>query len=93
MDYIKYYKFVKTVSIQDLKRRLSSLLAETAGGERVLITRHRRPIATLVPAGTEHLHTGSRFGRASLRPLRSRPGLRRYLEVLLDDRRAGREEK
>jgi len=82
---------VKTVSIQELKRSLSALVAEAAGGERVLITRHRRPIASLVPAGTEHLHTGSRFGRGAIKPVLSRPGLRRYLHVLLDDRRGGRE--
>ncbi len=84
---------MKTVSIQELKRSLSSLVAEAAGGERILITRHRRPIASLVPAGTEHLHTGSRFGRAEIKPLLSRPGLRRYLDALLDDRRAGRERR
>ena len=80
---------MKTVSIQEFKRLLSSLIAEAAAGERVLITRHRRPVATLIPVGTEHLHTGRRFGKAALKPLLSRPALRRYLGFLLDDRRAG----
>lgn len=80
---------MKQVSIQDLKRSLSAWLKEAAAGERVVITRHRRPVASLVAAETEHLHTGARFGKGDLRPLLSRPGLRRYLAVLLDDRRGG----
>ncbi|PYN46992.1 MAG: hypothetical protein DMD95_05530 [Candidatus Rokuibacteriota bacterium] len=61
---------------------MSSLVDQAAAGARILITKHRRPIATLSAADMEHVHVGPRFGRGTLK----------YLEVLEDDRRpaAGR---
>lgn len=38
---------MKTVSIDELKKNLASLVAAAAGGERILITRHRRRDLTL----------------------------------------------
>ena len=61
---------MKTVPIHELKQHLSALVEEAAGGMRIVITRHNRPIATLAPAPPEGVRTGSRFGRARLRPAR-----------------------
>ena len=38
---------MKKVSIYELKRDLSGLVREAAAGEAILITRHRRAVATL----------------------------------------------
>ncbi|MBI4612994.1 MAG: type II toxin-antitoxin system Phd/YefM family antitoxin [Planctomycetes bacterium] len=81
---------MKTVSVDELKRNLSAVLAEAARGERIIITRHKRPIAALSPAHGEHEHQGVRFGQGSLAPLFRRATKGKYLEVLEQDRR-GRE--
>ena len=78
---------MKTVSIDDLKRNLSAFVAEAAGGERIVITRHGRPVASLTRADLEHVHVGSRAGRAVLRPLLKAATKGAYLDVLADDRR------
>lgn len=78
---------MKTVSIDELKRNLSSFIDRAAAGERIVITRHRRPVAALAPAGSEHVHVGSRFGRARLKPVAKGPTRGAYLSVLLEDRR------
>jgi prevent-host-death family protein len=75
------------VSIDELKRNLSAMVAAAAGGERIVITRHRRPVASLIRAGLEHVHTGSRAGRGALRPLLKAATRGAYLEVLAEDRR------
>lgn len=80
---------MKTVSLQDLKNRLSSLVAEAASGIRVLITRHRRPIAMLAPPAIPAVRVGSRFGRGQLEPLLDHATHGRYLAVLAEDRREG----
>ena len=79
---------MKTVSIDQLKRNLSSLVDEAAAGERVVITRHRRPVASLTRVDLEHVHVDARAGRAALRPLLKAPTRGLYLQVLADDRRA-----
>ena len=38
---------MKQISIQDLKARLSSAVAEAESGETILITRHNQPVAKL----------------------------------------------
>jgi antitoxin (DNA-binding transcriptional repressor) of toxin-antitoxin stability system len=78
---------VKEISIQDLKGRISSVIADAEAGVTVLITRHRRPVAKLSPAVSDHVHVGARFGRAKLRAVSNTSTHGRYLEVLLDDRR------
>ncbi len=89
---IRYYLAMKTVSIDQLKRNLSAFIAEAAGGEHIVITRHRRPIVSLTRADLEHVHVGSRAGRSALRPLLKSATKGAYLDVLADDRRtrAGR---
>jgi prevent-host-death family protein len=78
---------MKTVSIDQLKRHLSSFVDQAAAGARIVITKHRRPVASLSPADIEHLHVGSRFGRGALKPLLRAPTQGKYLEALAGDRR------
>jgi prevent-host-death family protein len=78
---------MKTVSIDELKRNLSSFVDQAAGGARILITKHRRPVASLSPADLEHVRVGMRFGRGTLKPLLKAPTQGKYLEVLGADRR------
>jgi len=83
---------MRTVSIDELKRHLSAFVDQAAAGARILITKHRRPVASLSGADAEHVHIGARFGRASLKPLLRAPTDGEYLRVLEEDRRpaAGR---
>ncbi len=78
---------MKTVSIGELKRNLSSFVDQAASGARILITKHRRPVASLCAADMEHVHTGARFGRRALKPLLRAPTQGQYLRVLEEDRR------
>lgn len=87
---IQYRSSMKTVSIDELKRNLSAFIDEAAKGERIVITKHRRPVAALAPATPEHVHVGKRFGRAKLRPLFKAATKGAYLDVLLEDRRHDR---
>ena len=78
---------MRTVSIDELKRGLSSFVDQAAAGARILITKHRRPVASLTSADMEHVHIGARFGRGALKPLLKAPTQGRYLAVLDSDRR------
>ena len=78
---------MKTVPLAELKRRLSALIDEAAAGERILITRHRRPAASLGPVDFEHVTIGAKFGRGELTPLLRSETDGQYLRVLQDDRR------
>lgn len=64
------------------------MIDAAAGGERIVITRHRRPVASLTRADLEHVHVGARAGRGALRPLLRAATRGAYLDVLADDRRA-----
>jgi prevent-host-death family protein len=44
---------MKTVGAFEAKTHLSSLLEEVAGGEEILITRHGKPRARLVPIASD----------------------------------------
>lgn len=50
-------------SVQEARTKLSQLLDAVARGERVVITRHGRPAAELVPARTGKLRLGSLAGK------------------------------
>jgi prevent-host-death family protein len=78
---------MKVVSILELKRRLSAILAEAAVGVRIVVTRHGKPVVTISSAGSDHLHVGSKVGRGSLKPLFRRATEGKYLEFLAEDRR------
>jgi len=72
---------VKQVGVYDAKTRLPSLLDEVEAGETILITRHGRPVARLVPLGTPRRNLaetiqairesrkGNRLGGVTLREL------------------------
>ncbi|MGH7392815.1 MAG: type II toxin-antitoxin system Phd/YefM family antitoxin [Candidatus Rokuibacteriota bacterium] len=78
---------MRTVSIDELKRNLSAMVAAAAEGEHIVITRHRRPVASLTRSDLEHVHVGPRAGRGALRPFLKAATKGAYLEVLADDRR------
>jgi len=40
---------MRSVSLAEAKTRLSELLGEVAGGEELVITRHGKPVARIVP--------------------------------------------
>ena len=73
-------------SIQDLKARLSAMIAEAESGDTITITRHSAPVAQLSPARTEFVHRGKRVGSGRIRPVLKRGTKGRYLEFLLEDR-------
>jgi prevent-host-death family protein len=81
---------MKTVSIDELKRNLSAYVADAATGERIVITRHGRPIASLTRADLEHVHIGAAAGHARLRSLFRAATKGAYLTALADDRRPDR---
>ncbi len=77
---------MRTVPIHDLKRNLAALVDAASQGERIVITRHRRPVAQLLPAAPDSVHVGERVGQADLAPLpglKGRPGLS---DALAEDR-------
>ncbi len=81
---------MKTVSVDELKRHLSTFLKETKQGEPILVTRHNKPVARLTSATSVQVHRGSRFGQGRLEPLKAGASATsgRYLEVLHADRQA-----
>jgi len=74
-----------------LKQELAAVIAEAEAGEEILITRHNRPVARLTRSGMEHVHRGSRFGKANLRPAVRGKTTGRYLQLLQEDRGDGTE--
>jgi antitoxin (DNA-binding transcriptional repressor) of toxin-antitoxin stability system len=77
---------MKLVPIYELKKDLASIIAEAKEGNEVLITRHNKPVARLSRPGTEHVHTGSQFGNARLKPAVKNKTAGRYLQLLEEDR-------
>ena len=77
---------MKRVSIQDLKARLSAVIAEVESGATILVTRHSEPVAQLNPPRTQEIHHGTRVGAGRLRPAVTRGTKGRYLAVLSEDR-------
>ncbi len=76
---------MKRISIQDLKARLSSVVAEAESGGTIVITRHNQPVAQLGPPDS-HVHRAKGMARAALKPAIKEGTNGRYLEVLLEDR-------
>ena len=78
---------MKTISIHELKRNLSSLLAEVEGGRSFQVTRYRRPVAEISPVtAVGGLRVGSDFGRWRPRSVTKRATDGYYLKVLEEDR-------
>jgi prevent-host-death family protein len=73
-----------------LRTWIFALIRRAMGGERVLITRHGRPVAYLDSAELQHLHFGGNFGKPRLKPLLRRATCGAYLRVLGVDRGAER---
>jgi prevent-host-death family protein len=83
------------VGIRELKQRLSAYLARAERGEVLRITERGRPKAILAPLpGRERLEEGIAEGwltpasEGTLGPVQRRPGRRRVLDVLAEDRGA-----
>ena len=81
---------MKLVPMNGLKQELASLVAEAEAGNEILITKHNKPVARLTRPGTEHLHTGPKFGKANLKPAVKGKTAGRYLRMLEEDRGADR---
>lgn len=60
---------MKQVSARDANQRFSKLLAEVAGGREIVITRHGKPVARLVPVSAER---ASAERAAAVKRLRAR---------------------
>ena len=82
---------MKKVSMYDLKQQLASVIGEAEAGIEILVTRHNKPVARLTGAGEQHLHQGSRYGKADLKPVLHRKTGGHYLRLLREDRQSGRE--
>jgi len=80
---------MRTISIQDLKENLSTIISEVAAGATVVITKHHKPIVVMESADEPHVHTGKNFGKGSLRPVLNKSLGNLALEYLEDDRRGG----
>jgi prevent-host-death family protein len=71
------------VSIAEAKNRLSQLIRAAEGGESVVITRHGRPVAQLLPAPVRRrkVRLGGMRGRIRLLPGWDKPiDIDRFLE-------------
>ena len=80
---------MKKVPIHELKRNLAFFVSEAANGERILITRHKKPVAALAFPESEYLFVGAHFGKGRLRPALDHGSHGKFLKVLEDDRRSG----
>lgn len=74
------------ISIQDLKARLSTAVAEAEAGATITITRHNEPVALLTPARAAHVHRGALVGLGRLEPAVRRSTRGRVFEFLDEDR-------
>ena len=77
---------MKRISIQDLKSRLSSAVAEAEAGATILVTRHNRAVAQLGPAREPHVHRGKAVGEGRLKPAIKQGTGGRSFARLLEDR-------
>jgi len=76
---------MKQISIQDLKARLSSAVAEAESGETIVVTRHNQPVAQLGPP-SPHVHRRPGVTLSRLKPAIKGGTKGRYLAVLMEDR-------
>lgn len=81
------------VGVRELKQRLSSYLTRAERGEVIRITERGRPKAILAPLpGRDRLEQGIAEGwvtpasKGTLGPVQRRPGRRRVLDVIEEDR-------
>ena len=76
---------MESVSVQDLKARLSSVVAAAESGQTIVITRHGKPVARLGPAEPPHVQRGRLVGERWPRAVTTGLG-RQAIATLLDDR-------
>ncbi len=50
---------MKSINVHEAKTHLSKLLARVEAGEEIVISRHGRPVARLVPLGPSRTHRQS----------------------------------
>ena len=81
---------MKIVTMNGPKQKPASIVAEAETGNDVLITRNNKPVALLTKPRTEYLHTGSKFGKARLKPAIRGKTAGRYLRILEENRGSGR---
>ena len=79
---------MKTVPLHQFKLQLSALVKEAAGGETILVTKHKQPLVCLVSSELLNTHLGEKCGEARLTPALQRATKGTYLAVLLEDRAA-----
>ncbi len=73
---------MSTVTAFEAKTRFGELLERVRGGEEVVITRHNKPVARLVPEGERRLEQV----RSAVRTLRALRGeMRRKKQTLSDE--------
>jgi prevent-host-death family protein len=77
---------MKQISIQDLKAKLSSAVAEAESGNTIVITLQNAPVAKLIPAHPQYVHRGTDAGKRGVRPALKRRTKIPYLSALLEDR-------
>lgn len=82
---------MKMVPMQKLKRQLSAYVAEAAHGERIVVTKHNRPVVTLSASDFDYCHVGARFRKGGLKSLFRNVTKGEGLAALLEDRYGGRE--
>jgi prevent-host-death family protein len=74
---------MKTVTALEAKKHFGDLLDRVARGEEVIITRHDKPVARIVPEGDRRLEDVRRAVR-DLRGLRQEMGKRKGFKPLTD---------
>lgn len=68
---------VKTITVAELRQNPTAALADVEAGETYIVTRHRRPVARLVPVDAEPLVIVPAKNPGGSR-LQDRPRMRRY---------------
>jgi prevent-host-death family protein len=77
-----------SVTIQELKQAMASVLKRVGLGEWITVLKHGKPVARLGPPTEPGLHVGTRFDTgARIGPFGRRMTRGAYLAVLADDRR------
>jgi prevent-host-death family protein len=74
---------MQTVSAFEAKTHMGKLLDRVAAGEEIIITRHDKPVARIVPEGTASLES-VREAVIGLRALRARMATRRGGRLITD---------
>ena len=82
---------MKNVPIKVLRQDLATFIAEAEAGTEIIVTRHNKPVARLTRISAPSVHQGVRFGQGSLQPVVRGKTAGRYLQILKEDRRTGRQ--